>query len=217
MKTYQDISNSNHSSRRVSELSSEPTKESKERLAVDVERLARPRGSNDLDEIVVIVEGGNPDLGESIPQRWRELLLPVISSWVHRRENLESLRGDDRHLFDVPSSLLGENERSSWFEDGVESLENRIVGEGNLIEEDEISRLHRLDEGTVVPLEESSGSLDSGDDVPEGLEALLGGRSRRGSNEGFGGEDGLLRVCLGRDVERESHSFEDDPELLKEG
>jgi hypothetical protein len=55
------------------------------------------------------------------------------------------------------ATLLGEDESAGRLENRVEAFENRVVGEGDLVEEDEVAASHGLDERTVVPLEESGG------------------------------------------------------------
>lgn len=132
----------------------EPASELEDLGAVRLERRLAPATADDMEELFRIVDERNPDLGESVAKSWRKLLLAEISSGVHRREDLEVRVPNDTNVVKIPTSLLSEDERARGLENTVKAFEDRVVGEGDFVEEDEVACVHRLNERTVVPFKE---------------------------------------------------------------
>ena len=104
-----------------------------------------------LDQFGARADGGDPHLGEAVAEGGRELALPKVAAGVHGGEEPEGRRR--LHLLERRASL-GEHERARRIEHRVQPLEHRIFGEGNLVDEQQISRAHRHEERAVDPLEE---------------------------------------------------------------
>lgn len=216
--TYENVSNSNDGSRGTSKLRGEPSEELKQRLAERLKRIVLPRRVDDLKKVVAVVQGRDPNFGESIAEGGGELLLTVIASRVHRSKDLKAFRGNDRHLLDVATTLLGKYERPGGLEHRIESFENGVVGKRDFIEENKVTRLHSLDEWTIVPFKERGRTLETRDDVAESRSGLRGRGERQRTESGLGGKNSLLEILLiisdiKRDVQAGEEGFEFVDEL----
>jgi hypothetical protein len=81
------------------------------------------------------------------------LFLPVVPAWVHGGEEAEVWMGSDEAGGGV--SLFCEKETPLRLEDGVDPLEDGVVGEGDFVCEEEAPALHRLHQRPVNPLEQT--------------------------------------------------------------
>lgn len=120
---------------------------------------SRPRV--ELDQLPLQEVGLDPDLCHPVSQGRAQLFLAEVARWVHRGHYREVPLGND--LNGLSGALLRENEGPLLLKDGVEPLEDGVVRQGDLVDEEQASRPHRLDEDAVVPLE---------DHVQLGLESL---------------------------------------------
>lgn len=89
-----------------------------------MELLVLPALTDDLEQVVPVSESGNPNLGETVTERRRQLLLTEVTTGVHGRDNVEARVGDNGRIVDVDTALLGEHERASRLENGVETLKH---------------------------------------------------------------------------------------------
>ena len=88
-----------------------------------------PQRLDDALQITAVSDGRDPDLREPITQRRREFLLAVISTRVHRRDELEVVVGLDCWDLRIVAAAFREHDRATSLKNTVEALKNGIIGQ----------------------------------------------------------------------------------------
>lgn len=119
-----------------------------------------PALADDLQQVVAVAEGRNPDLGETVAERGRQLLLAEVAARVHGGDNVEAWVRYDGRVVDVNAALLCENQSAPGLENRVQTLQNRVVRERHFVKEQEFAVDHGMDQRAVDPLEQRRELLD---------------------------------------------------------
>lgn len=103
----------------------------------------------DGQEIFLVRDFWHPYFRETISQGGRQFLFAKITARVHRRKNSKLWMGHD-FLHDV-SPLFRQRQRSPRFQHTVQSFQHRVVGQRDLVQQDERTFTHGLHQWPVVP------------------------------------------------------------------
>ena len=122
-----------------------------DQVRVGLLNVRRERGREDGGQ----VWGGNqrrdPDLGEPVAERRGELLFPKVASGVHGGQDAKPRRALED--FGRLASLFGQDQSLRRLEDRVEPLQHGILGQRDLVDEEERARLHGQRQRPVIPRE----------------------------------------------------------------